>query len=96
MTTVRQVKRLYNEALDLEGVLLTMFDSRLNLTVQVAEEVKKFFPNQVYRTVIPRNVRLSEAPSYGQPIQYYDPLSKGAEAYNKLAAEFLKHNKKGR
>lgn len=95
MATIRQVKRMYNSELELEGVLLTMFDSRLNLTVQVAEEVKKFFKDKVFRTVIPRNVRLSEAPSYGQPIQYYEPGSKGAEAYNKLVKEFLKKNRKG-
>jgi chromosome partitioning protein len=95
MNTVRQVKRMYKSELELEGVLLTMFDSRLNLTVQVAEEVKKYFKNKLYRTVIPRNVRLSEAPSYGQPIQYYEQDSKGAEAYNRLAKEFLKNNKTG-
>ena len=95
MTTIRQVKRLYNEKLELEGVLLTMFDSRLNLTMQVTEEVKKFFKDKVFRTVIPRNVRLSEAPSYGQPIQYYEQLSKGAEAYNQLATELLRNHKKG-
>lgn len=94
--TIRQVKRLYNADLELEGVLLTMFDSRLNLTLQVAEEVKKYFKDKLYHSVIPRNVRLSEAPSYGQPIQYYERESKGAEAYDRLAREFLKNNRKGR
>ncbi len=90
MATVRQVKRMYNPDLDMEGVLLTMYDSRLNLTLQVVSEVKKYFPDKVYKTVIPRNVRLSEAPSYGEPIQVYDSSSKGAVAYNDLAKEFLR------
>jgi len=90
VATMRQVKRMYNSQLDLEGVLLTMYDTRLNLTNQVAAEVKRFFPNKVYKTVIPRNVRLSEAPSHGQPVQYYESSSKGAEAYNELAREFLR------
>jgi chromosome partitioning protein len=93
MATVRQVKRLYNPNIELEGVILTMFDSRLNLTQQVVEEVKKFFPNKVYASVIPRNVRLSEAPSYGMPILYYDRTSNGSFAYNDLAQEFLSKNK---
>ena len=78
MGTVRQVKRLYNPYLELEGVILTMYDGRLNLTQQVVEEVKKYFPNKVFKTVIPRNVRLSEAPSFGQPVEYYDKSSKGS------------------
>jgi len=90
IATVRQVKRTLNPDIDIEGVLLTMFDTRLNLTLQVMAEVKKHFPDKVYKTVIPRNVRLSEAPSYGEPIQYYDSGSKGAQAYNNLAKEFLK------
>lgn len=89
MSTVRQVKRAYNSDIDIEGVLLTMYDSRLNLTLQVVSEVKKHFSKKVYKTVIPRNVRLSEAPSYGQPIQYYEGVSKGAASYNELAKEFL-------
>jgi chromosome partitioning protein len=96
MATIRQVKRMYNEELELEGVLLTMFDSRLNLTVQVAEEVKKHFGSKLYRSVVPRNVRLSEAPSHGQPIQYYEGSSKGAEAYDRIAKEFLKNNRKNK
>lgn len=94
MMTVKQVKRMYNADLDLEGVLLTMFDSRLNLTMQVVAEVKKHFSEKVYHTVIPRNVRLSEAPSYGQPILYYDRGSKGSAAYTDLAKEIIKQNKK--
>ena len=94
VSTVRQVKRMYNQDLDFEGVLLTMFDNRLNLTTQVVSEVKRHFSDKVYKTVIPRNVRLSEAPSYGQPIQYYEQGSKGAQAYDDLAKEFLKRQKK--
>ncbi len=90
MASVRQVKRLYNPSLEVEGVLLTMYDGRLNLTLQVVSEVKKFFPQKVFKTTVPRNVRLSEAPSFGQPVLYYDKNSKGAEAYNQLAAEIIK------
>lgn len=92
MNTVRQVKRLYNPLIDIEGVLLTMFDGRLNLTQQVVSEVKRFFPQKVYATVIPRNVRLSEAPSFGQPVSYFDRGSKGSKAYDELADEFLRKN----
>jgi chromosome partitioning protein len=94
MATVRQVKRLYNPHIELEGVLQTMFDGRLNLTQQVVTEIKKFFPNKVYKTTIPRNVRLSEAPSFGEPIIYYDKNSKGAIAYMYFADEFLAQQKK--
>jgi chromosome partitioning protein len=90
MNTVRLVRRSLNPGLELEGVLLTMFDGRTNLALQVAEEVKHYFPGKVYGTVIPRNVRLSEAPSHGKPIMAYDRASRGAEAYTALAAEFLK------
>ena len=90
MSTVRQIKRLYNPQIELEGVLLTMYDGRLNLTNQVVDEVKKFFPKKVYSSAIPRNVRLSEAPSFGEPIMYYDKSSKGAQAYAALAEEFLR------
>ena len=92
MNTVRIVRRSLNPALELEGVLLTMFDGRTNLAIQVAEEVKHYFPGKVYTTVIPRNVRLSEAPSHGKPIFAYDRASRGAEAYSALAAEFLHKN----
>ena len=90
MNTVRIVRRSLNPRLELEGVLLTMFDGRTNLAMQVAEEVKHYFPGKVYATVIPRNVRLSEAPSHGKPITAYDRSSRGAEAYQALAVEFLK------
>lgn len=89
IATVRQVKRLYNPSLELEGVLFTMYDGRTNLTQQVVAEVKKFFPRRVYATVIPRTVRLAEAPSYGRPINYYDKAGKGAKAYMALAQELL-------
>ncbi len=89
LTTVRMIKRALNPAISLEGVLLTMFDSRTNLSLQVAEEVKRHFPGQVYATVIPRNVRLSEAPSHGKPVTAYDPYSRGAEAYRALAEELV-------
>lgn len=92
MNTVRRVKRQYNERLDIEGVLLTMYDGRLNLTQQVVAEVKKYFPRKVFRTTIPRTVRLSEAPGYGQPVLYYDKASRGAEAYDELAAEVIRNN----
>ncbi len=92
MTTIRQIKRLYNPNVEIEGVLLTMHDARLSLTIQVMEEVKRFFPQKVFATTIPRNVRLSEAPSYGKPIKYYDSSSKGAEAYDNLAVEILELN----
>ncbi len=89
MNTVRLVRRSLNPRLELEGVLLTMFDGRTNLALQVAEEVKHYFPGKVYATVIPRNVRLSEAPSHGKPITAYDRTCRGAAAYTALAAEFL-------
>jgi chromosome partitioning protein len=92
MATVRTVKRLYNPSIDMEGVLLTMYDGRLNLTLQVVDEVKKFFPRKVYKTAIPRNIRISEAPSFGQPIMYYDRSSKGSEAYKRLAEEVIEQN----
>ena len=93
MNTVRRVKRQYNELLDIEGVLLTMYDGRLNLTQQVVEEVKKYFPRKVFKTVIPRTVRLSEAPGFGQPALYYDRSSRGAKAYGELAEEVIKNNR---
>ena len=91
--TVRLAKRSLNPSLELEGVVLTMFDGRTNLSMQVAEEVKRHFPGKVYAHVIPRNVRLSEAPSHGKPVTAYDRLSRGAEAYEGLAEEFYKKNK---
>ncbi|NPV92459.1 MAG: ParA family protein [Firmicutes bacterium] len=89
MHTVQLVRRHLNANLDLEGVLLTMFDARTNLAVQVAEEVKRYFKEKVFSTVVPRNVRLSEAPSHGQPVLLYDPKSRGAEVYLDLAKEVL-------
>lgn len=90
MATIKQVKRLYNPVIELEGILLTMYDSRLKLTEQVEEEVRSHFPDKVYKTVIPRNVRLSEAPSFGMPAIYFDQNSRGAKAYLELTKEFLK------
>jgi len=92
MNTVQQVKKHLNPGLEVEGVLLTMFDMRTNLSNQVVEEVKKFFHSKVYRTVVPRTIRLGEAPSYGQPIIVYSPSSAGAKAYTSLAEEVLKDN----
>lgn len=92
MNTVRVVRRGMNPHLGVEGVLLTMFDGRTNLALQVAQEVKRFFPGKVYATVVPRNVRLSEAPSHGKPITAYDRTCRGAEAYTALANEFLRKN----
>ena len=92
MNTVRLVKKRLNPNLDIEGVVLTMLDGRTKLGVQVVEEVKKFFAQKVYATIIPRNVRLGEAPSFGQPINLYDPRSAGALAYESLTDEFLKWN----
>ncbi len=87
LTTVRIVKRSLNPKLSLMGVILTMYDGRTHLSMQVAEEVKRFVPGKVYASVIPRNVRLSEAPSHGKPVLSYDPWSRGAEAYKALAQE---------
>lgn len=92
LSTVRIVKRSLNPNITLEGVVLTMYDGRTNLSIQVAEEVKRHFPGQVYATVIPRNVRLSEAPSHGKPVSAYDAFSRGTEAYDQLAREVMEHN----
>ena len=89
MNTVALVQKNLNPILELEGVVLTMFDSRTNLSIQVVDEVKNHFSHKVYRTMIPRNVRLSEAPSHGQPIILYDPKSKGSEMYLELAKEVI-------
>ena len=94
LNTVKTIKRLYNPSIDLEGVVLTMFDNRLNLTQQVVAEVKKYFPNKVFETAIPRNVRLSEAPSFGMPVLYYDRGSRGSMAYIALARDLIKKNAK--
>ena len=92
--TIRKVKKQLNPGIEIEGVLLTMYDVRTNLSMLVAQEVKKYYGDKLYKTVIPRNVRLSEAPSYGEPINYYDKSSKGSEMYTKLAKEVIKNNKK--
>ena len=92
INTINLVKKHLNKSLVIEGAVLTMYDIRTNLANQVVKEVKKYFENKVYKTVIPRNVKLSEAPSYGMPIVTYDPRSKGAKAYEKLTKEFLKIN----
>ena len=96
MTTVRMVKKNMNPKLSLEGVLLTMFDGRTNLSIQVVEEVKKHFRGVVFSSVVPRNVRLSVAPSHGKPITEYDRMCRGAEAYLSLADEILAKNGKGK
>lgn len=90
LNTIRLVQKHLNTSLEVEGVLLTMLDARTNLGLQVIEDVKKYFRDKVYQTVIPRNVRLSEAPSHGQPIIYYDAKSKGAETYMDLAKEVVR------
>ncbi|WP_435645617.1 ParA family protein [Butyricicoccus porcorum] len=92
MTTVRAVQRGLNQGIKMEGVLLTMFDGRTNLSIQVVEEVKRHFGKKVFATVVPRNVRLSEAPSHGEPITAYDRYCRGAEAYMALAQEFMRRN----
>lgn len=92
--TIKLVKMRYNPTLEMEGILFTMVDSRLNLTNQVVNDVNRHFPGKVFKTFIPRNVRLSEAPSYGIPVMYFDKNSKGTEAYNNLGAEIIKLQKK--
>ena len=90
MKTIKSVQKKMNPSIYLEGVLLTMFDGRTNLSLQVAEEVKKYFGEKVFRTMIPRSVKISESPSFGEPVVTYDPKSKGAEAYNKLCREVVR------
>lgn len=90
VNTVRAVKREYNPNLELEGVLFTMYDSRLKLTQQVIDEVNKYFPNKAYKTMIPRSVKIAEAPSFGEPVIYYEKYSKASFAYKKFVDEFLK------
>ncbi len=92
INTINLVKKHLNKDLSIEGALLTMFDIRTNLSNQVVKEVNRYFENKVYKTVIPRNVKLSEAPSYGMPISVYDPKSKGAKSYDKFVKEFIKKN----
>ena len=90
VSTVRTIKQHYNEHLELEGVLFTMYDSRLKLTGQVIDEVNKYFPNKPYKTMIPRSVKIAEAPSFGEPVIYYEKYSKASFAYKKFVDEFLK------
>jgi chromosome partitioning protein len=94
METIRQIRRMKNPRLEIEGALLTMYDDRTNLSNQVMEDLKKFFGSQLYSTIIPRNVRLGEAPSHGRPIILYDVKSKGAESYIRLAKEVIHGNAK--
>ena len=92
LNTVNLVKKHLNKSIEIEGAVLTMYDIRTNLSNQVVKEVKRYFDDKVYKTVIPRNIKLSEAPSFGMPITLYDPKSKGARAYEKLTREILKNN----
>lgn len=89
MVTIRQIKKLYNEKLEIAGILITMYNGRLNLSLQVLSELKKYYADKLFLEIIPRNVRLSEAPSFGMPIAYFDKNSKGAESYEKVAAELI-------
>ena len=93
ISTLKTIRKKYNPYLDIEGVVFTMFSLRYNLTVQVVEQVQKYFVSKVYKTTIPRSIRISEAPSYGQPINFYEPKGKGSEAYMDLAIEFVKNNR---
>src|SRR5439155_4388379 len=94
MSTIERVKQSFNQRLEVEGILLTMFDSRANIAHQVAEEVKKVFPELVFRAIVPRNVRLAESPSFGKPILLYDIRSKGCEAYLQVARELMRREGK--
>ncbi|MBV9405442.1 MAG: ParA family protein, partial [Acidobacteriaceae bacterium] len=96
MDTVDRVKEAFNPELKVQGVLLTMYDDRTNLTRQVEADLREFFGAEVFKTVIPRSVRLAEAPSFGKPILAYDPRSRGAEAYIQLAKEILAHEQRSR
>ena len=93
ISTLKTIRKKYNPYLDIEGVVFTMFSGRFNLTLQVVDQVKKYFGSKVYKTTIPRSIRISEAPSYGQPINFYEPKGKGSEAYMDLAIEFVKNNR---
>jgi chromosome partitioning protein len=93
--TLARIRRLHNPSLTIEGLLLTMYDERTNLASAVASDLRDFYGRQVFETVIPRNVRLAEAPSYGKPITLYDPHSRGAHAYFQLGKEIIAHDTKG-
>jgi chromosome partitioning protein len=92
ISTLERVRSAYNPAVSIEGVLLTMYDDRTNLAQQVTETLREYFRERLYRTVIPRNIRLAEAPSHGKPVALYDPRSRGTEAYFELTGEFLARN----
>ncbi len=96
MDTIERVRSAFQHPLEIEGILLTMYDDRTNLTRQVAADLKEFFGAQVFQTVIPRSIRLAEAPSFGKPILSYDVRSRGAESYIRLAKEILDHEQKSR
>jgi chromosome partitioning protein len=95
MNTIQLVKRSLNQQLEIQGVVMSMFDGRTNLSIEVVEEVKKYFKGKVYSTIIPRNVKLAEAPSHGLPIMLYDKNSRGADAYKELAKEFIEYDEDG-
>ena len=92
ISTIRAIKKKLNPSIEIEGVLGTMYDGRTNLSIQVLDEIKRYFPDKLYKTIIPRNIRLSEAPSFGEPIIKYDRTSKGAYAYTELAREIISNN----
>ena len=94
--TVERIRESFSHNLEIEGILLTMYDDRTNLTKQVADDLKEFFQDKVFKTVIPRSIRLAEAPSYGKPILQYDVRSKGSESYVRLAKELLENEQKSR
>ena len=96
MDTIDRIREAFHHPLTVEGILLTMFDDRTNLTRQVAADLKEFFGDQVFKTIIPRSIRLAEAPSFGKPILVYDPRSRGAESYIRLAKEILDHHEQAR
>jgi len=96
MDTIEQIRESFSHPLKIEGILLTMYDERTNLTRQVADDLKEFFQDEVLNTVIPRSVRLAEAPSFGKPVLMYDPRSKGAESYIRLAKEILANEQRNR
>jgi chromosome partitioning protein len=95
MNTIQLVRRSLNESLKIQGVIMSMFDGRTNLSIEVVEEAKKYFKGKVYMNIIPRNVKLAEAPSHGLPIMLYDKSSKGAEAYRELSMEFIEYDEEG-
>ena len=94
--TIERIRESFNKTLPLEGILLTMYDDRTNLARQVADDLREFFQHEIFATVIPRSIKLAEAPSYGKPILMYDPRSKGAESYIKLAKEILENDQRNR